>query len=211
MIPDAVKRFIDALASLPSIGPRQATRTAFYLIRRGTGAIADLSRAVADLASLRTCSRCFLPYEALGKFAPRSAAAGANENRCSICADTKRNHAIVAVVERETDLISLERSKRFSGRYLILGEIARDGVLEPEQKLRLQHLIHTLKRECGQAEEIILALNPGILGDLESSVIAQRLKPITKKITRLGRGLPTGGEIEFADEDTLAGALENRR
>lgn len=118
---------------------------------------------------------------------------------------------MIAIVEKETDLMSIEKAKKFLGRYLVLGDIGKDGILDPEQKLRLNHLKATVQKNFGQAEEIILALNPTTLGDIEASLLAQELKPIAKKVTRLGRGLPTGGEIEFADEDTLGGALENRK
>jgi recombination protein RecR len=115
------------------------------------------------------------------------------------------------IVEKETDLLSLENAGKFTGKYLVLGEIAKTGILESWQKLRLQNLKSIIQKEMqGKAEEIILALNPTSMGDFNASALARELEPFTKKISRLGRGLPTGGEIEFADDETLGSALERR-
>ncbi|HEY4475714.1 MAG TPA: toprim domain-containing protein [Candidatus Paceibacterota bacterium] len=205
MLPDKVQKFIDFFSELPSIGPRQATRLAFYLIRRGKTAIASIAGVTGNLADIKTCSQCFFPYELIKRnFDGKT-------GLCQICANPKRRQDIIAVVEKETDFMSIEKTKKFQGRYLILGELSKDGILESEQKLRLSHLKNSIQKNFGQAEEIIVAFSPTTLGDLEASLIFEELKPMAKKITRLGRGLPTGGEIEFADEDTLSGALENRR
>ena len=103
----------------------------------------------------------------------------------------------------------MERPRKFNGRYLILGELNKAGILESGQKLRLNNLKTFISKELGgQAEEIIIATNPTTYGDLSASIITKELAGFAKKITRLGRGIPTGGEIEFADEDTLGAALE---
>lgn len=196
MLPDPIKKFIDFFSALPSIGPRQATRLAFYILRQGRGAVSELARALAGLGGLKPCAQCFFPGQG---------------SLCAICSNPQRKKDVIAIVEKETDLMSLEKTKKFGGRYLILGELGKDGVLESEQKLRLNNLKNFIQKQFGQAEEIIIALNPTTLGNMEAELIIQELKPFAKKITRLGRGLPTGGEIEFADEDTLGGALENRR
>jgi len=133
-----------------------------------------------------------------------------NGNLCDICANSSRRKDIIAIVEKETDLISLERTKKFKGVYLIFGEISKAGVIESIQKLRLNHLKSLIKQSGSKAEEIILALNPTTYGDLNASIIAKELTPFAKKISRLGRGIPTGGEIEFADDQTLGDALERR-
>jgi len=204
MVPDPIKKFIDLFSALPSLGPRQATRLAFYILRQGRGAVSELTRAVAGLGGLKPCAQCFFPGQG---------------NLCAICSNPQRKKDIIAIVEKETDLMSLEKTKKFNGRYLILGELSKEGILESEQKLRLKNLTNFIQKNfgqahstgSGQAEEILIALNPTTLGDIDAALVIQELKPFTKKITRLGRGLPTGGEIEFADEDTLGGALENRR
>ena len=112
--------------------------------------------------------------------------------------------------------MSLESTDKFNGRYFILGSIPKSGVLEDWQKLRLQGLKTFIEKDLahstssGQAEEIILGFNLTSVGDFHSSLLEKELKPLAKKISRLGRGLPTGGEIEFADDETLGSALERR-
>lgn len=188
MLPEPIKKFVDAFAKLPGVGPRQATRMAFHLSSQGQADIAELSEAVDGLNSLFVCSACF--------------AATPNSEVCSICSDPNRRHDLIAIVEKETDLISLEKAKKFDGRYLVLGELKKDGFLTNVQKLRLR----TLKN----VQEAILAMNPTTYGDINASLIAQELKESVAKLTRLGRGIPTGGEIEFADEETLSSAIQNR-
>jgi len=197
MLPEPIKKFIEIFSTLPSIGTRQATRLAFKLITSGRAKIDETAKAVDDLRYLKTCSRCFFVHQN-------------KDNLCDICADETRRQNIIAIVEKETDLISLERTKKFKGRYLVLGELTKTGVLESVQKLRLNSLKDFIKKEFGQAEEIIIAINPTTFGDLNASMIAKELTPFAKKISRLGRGIPTGGEIEFADEETLGQALERR-
>ncbi len=205
MLPQSIENFIRLFAKLPAIGPRQATRLAFYLLRQGKSAVQELDHALASLGRLETCSQCFFPYE------PR-APHNEQANLCTICADPARTKNVIAIVEKETDLLSLEKTKTFRGRYLILGDLARDGILEPTQKLRLKSLMTFIEKEVGgKAEEVLIALNPTTAGDIGADILKEQLKSHAKKITRLGRGLPTGGEIEFADEDTLGGALENRK
>lgn len=198
MLPEPIKKFVDVFAKLPSIGPRQATRLAFYVSALGKAKIKELTEAVASLATLTTCSRCFRAYIGSGKL-------------CSICGDASRNKGLIAIVEKETDLLSLEKTKKFHGWYFLVGELSKLGELNPEQKLRLNSLKGFIKKELGgNAEEIILAVNPNTYGDLASATLKKELEGQAGKITRLGRGIPTGGEIEFADEDTLASALDRR-
>jgi len=188
MLPEPIKKFVDVFAALPGIGPRQATRLAFYIFNQGKSAVAETTKAIMGLDALRACRVCFNSTD--------------GNEICGICSDARRNQNLIAVVEKETDLISLEKAKKFSGRYLVLGDLKRGETLNNIQKLRLK----TIKN----ADEVILAINPNGYGDLNAELIAQELKSVAKKITRLGRGIPTGGEIEFADEETLGSALENR-
>ena len=195
---DSIKKFVEEISKLPSIGPRQATRLAFYIAGLGKNKIKEISDAISGLADLTTCTRCFRTHQG-------------SEKLCSMCSDLSRSKNIIAVVEKETDLMSLERTKKFNGWYLILGELQKTGDLEPEQKLRLSSLKAFIKKELGgKADEIILATNPTVYGDLNASLLKKELDEYAEKITRLGRGIPTGGEIEFADEDTLSSALERR-
>jgi len=197
MLPDPIKKFIEIFADLPGIGVRQATRLAFKLINSGKNKIDETAEAISDLKYLKICSQCFFVY------------AGPN-NLCDICSDKNRLQNIIAIVEKETDLISLERTKKFKGRYLVLGELTKTGMLDTIQKLRLNHLKSLIKKNFDQAEEIIIAINPTTYGDLNASIIAKELSGSAKKISRLGRGIPTGGEIEFADDETLGEALQRR-
>lgn len=189
MLPEPIRKFIDVFSELPSIGPRQAMRLAFYLTSLGKSSLAEIAQAVDQLKNLKPCPDCFF----------------ISAGSCPICGDLSRNKKMVAIVEKETDLISLEKAKKFKGVYLVLGELGKIGVLNPEQKLKINHL-----KSKAPLEEIVLAINPTSYGDINTSLIAQELKGAAAKITRLGRGIPTGGEIEFADEDTLKGAIDNR-
>ncbi len=198
MIPRPIQLLADELARLPGIGPRQALRIAFYLSRSNRSDIERLSITVAALKNIKTCTDCFLLFE------------GGND-KCPICADGKRESSIIAIVEKETDLISLEKSQAFNGKYLIIGELKKDGILEQSHRLRIAKLKERINRDsAGSAAEIIIALSPTTYGDIQASVLQGELNGLAKKITRLGRGIPTGGEIEFADELTLSDALRHR-
>ena len=198
MLPEPIKNFVNVFSGLPGIGPRQATRLAFKLISGGKNMIEELVKSVSEIKNLKICSNCFFIHSN-------------KENLCDICKNPARRKDIIMIIEKETDLISLERPKRFNGRYLILGKLTKNGILESGEKLRLNNLKNFIKKELdGQAEEIIIATNPTTYGDLNTSIIVKELDGFAKKITRLGRGIPTGGEIEFADEETLSSALERR-
>ncbi len=203
-LPEQVRKLIDTLAELPSIGPRQATRLVFYLINKGQDSIQNLARNIDELKRIKVCSRCFFIHQNV-------------DNRCDICRNPARRQNVIMLVEKETDLLSIENTGKFQGRYFILGAIPKTGLLEDWQKLRLQSLKSFIEKDLnspstgsGQAEEIILGFNPTSSGDFNASLLEKELKPYAKKISRLGRGLPTGGEIEFADDETLGSALEKR-
>ena len=198
MLPDQIKNFINVFAKLPSIGPRQATRLAFFLIGSGKSKINEAARAIVDLASIKVCTNCFFIHSNEGGL-------------CNICENPQRMQATIMVVEKETDLMSIERTRRFTGRYLVIGELTKGGILDATQRLRINHLKSVIEKTLdGQADEIIIATNPTTYGDLNAMVIKNELEGYAKRFTRLGRGIPTGGEIEFADEDTLEQALERR-
>ena len=203
MLPKPIKNFTDVFAKLPSLGPRQATRLAFYIAKLGKEKIKEIATAITQLNDLSTCARCFRAHSDEGL-------AGQGK-LCSICSDPTRSKHLVAIVEKETDLISLENTKKFNGWYLVVGELSKLGEFNPEQKLRLNSLKSFAKKELGgKIKEIILAINPTTYGDLSAATLKKELAEYAEKITRLGRGIPTGGEIEFADEDTLSNALERR-
>jgi len=195
MFPEPIKNFIEIFSKLPSIGPRLATRLAFYLVNSGKNEVENLEKSIGNLKRIKTCERCFFVYA---------------EN-CPICSNKNRNKDIIAIVEKETDLVSLEKTGKFNGQYLILGGLAKNGELDPKQRLRLKSLAERIKKEPGgKVKEIIIALNPTTFGDFTASLIEQELKPLAQKISHLAKGVPTGGEIEFADEETLKSALEKR-
>jgi recombination protein RecR len=197
-LPDPVQKVVDGLSELPSIGPRQAVRLAFYLIGRNKDSLRTLAQSIDELRNIKTCVRCFFIHQNEGDL-------------CDICANPARNQRLIMVVEKETDYLSLENTKKFTGRYFISGPIPKTGFLEQWQKNRLASLRRFVETDLGgKADEIILAFNPTTLGDFQTSLLLKEIVPLATKISRLGRGLPTGGEIEFADDETLGSALDRR-
>jgi recombination protein RecR len=197
-LPSPIQKVVDELSQLPSIGPRQAIRLAFYLIGEGKENIRGLALGIAELGKIKICERCFFIHQNEG-------------NLCDICKNPNRDHGIIMVIEKETDLMSLENTGKYLGRYFIIGEIPKTGFLEESQKMRIKSLKTFIEQSLGgKADEMILAFNPTSLGDLQASLLTKEFAPLTKKISRLGRGLPTGGEIEFADDETLGSALTRR-
>lgn len=198
MIPDAIQKFVDAFQKLPSFGPRTATRLAFHLVGLDKSTFETLVTGLAGLKDLDRCPRCFFLKERREKF-------------CAICAAPGRNAKTIAIVEKDTDILSLERTGHWKGHYLVFGELPERGILETTHKLRLATLAKRIDAELGgHAEELVLALNPTTFGDFVAGLITQEFGSKAAKISRLGRGIPTGGEIEFADEETLGSALERR-
>lgn len=191
MTPDAIRKLASLLSQLPSLGPRQATRLAFHIASLPKEDALNLSEAARAVARLETCKNCFALSE--------------SGELCNICSDKRRDQTTVALVEKETDLLTLEKTKKYTGRYFIIGDLPKDGILNAEHKRRLERL-----KKSGPFTEIILALSPTTYGDLNASILQQDLRGLAQKITRLGRGIPTGGEIEFSDEQTLESALKNR-
>lgn len=193
-----IQQFIDVFSRLPSLGPRFATRLAFYIVNQEKSKREELILALTLLNNVNCCDRClFLKMD--------------TEKLCDICKDKKRNAKKIAIVEKETDILSIERSRSWNGHYLVLGSLPEHGVLETEHKLRLSKLKTRISNELGgNVDELVIALNPTTFGDFVASVINEEFKNVAKNITRIGRGIPTGGEIEFADEETIKSALERR-
>lgn len=198
ILPTSLKKLADLLTTLPSIGPRQALRLAFYFSNLDKETISAFVSSLQGFMQLSPCVACFLIQEHPAGL-------------CAICSDPERDMRTIAIVEKETDLFSLERAKQFTGRYLIFGDLKKNGVFDPIQQMKIAHLQGMIKKMPGGiAEEIILALSPTAYGDLHASLLRKSLEGYAKRITRLGRGIPTGGEVEFADEETLRHALEHR-
>ena len=198
MLPESIKQLAARLSNLPGIGPRQAIRIAIYISQKESSFIDDLAGSLQEISNLKNCSDCFLPH--------------ANQSsRCRICSDPKRTTDLIAIVEKITDLLSIEQSQAYSGKYLVLGDLKKDGELTPEQEKRIGQLITQLTSlPNSQAEEIIIALSPTNHTQISADKLEQRLRGKAKKITRLGRGLPTGADIEFSDDETLKNSLKNR-
>lgn len=195
---DVIKNFIDKFSRLPSIGQRQATRLAFYLSSFDEAELKNLELAIAGLRNLSHCEKCF-------------ALKNKDKKICDVCSSSERDKSVIAIIEKETDLISIEETHNYKGIYFIIGELSKRGRMENIQKLKLDYLKKRIETEFnGKAKEIILALNPNTFGDFASQLIFKELTPFALKITRLGKGIPTGGEIEFADRETLASALKGR-
>ncbi len=197
-VPSSLTKFVEIFSALPGIGPRQAIRLAFFFIQQGVAFNDEVAKTILALKRMKVCRQCFYVHQ--------------NESGlCDICGDKNRNQKLVAIVEKETDLMSLENIGQFHGRYLILGDLKRTGILEAGQKLRLNSLKDWIKKELGgKAEEVIVALNPSPQGELMTNLITEEFKDLAVRVSRLGRGIPSGGEIEFADEETLGSALKRR-
>ncbi len=197
MVPKEIKNFIDAFSRLPSMGPRQATRLAFFLTSLDKAALHELESSLGALQGLDRCNECFFLKHK-------------DESRCAICSDPNRTPDVIAILEKETDLLTFEAAGVFRGKYFILGKLAEKGVLETAQKLRLEHLKQVITKKNEHLRELIIALNPTSIGDFTADLITKEFTGIVQKITRLSRGIPTGGEIEFADDATLTSSFEHR-
>lgn len=201
MLPPSIKNLIDQLSKLPEIGPRAATRLAFFMINQPEAYLKQLAEAIQELKiKTKTCKNCF------------NLASGA---LCDICSNPKRDQNIICVVEDILDILPFERLKRYNGVYHVLGGlIAPPEGITPE-KLHIKGLAerikHFQKAALKSPIEIILALNPTTEGDTTALYLERTLKPLNIKITRLGRGLSTGSDLEYADETTLINALLGRK
>jgi recombination protein RecR len=192
--PPAVQKLIDEFSRLPGIGPKSASRLTYFLLRGDGQQTRDLAQALTELKErTRFCSTCFNITEA---------------DPCPVCSDTTRNLGQVCVVEEPLDVLAIERTREFKGRYHVL-----HGVLSPvegvgPENLKIRELLTRAKSE--PIKEIILATNISLEGEATAMYLQKQLAPFGIKITRLARGLPVGGDLEYADETTLARALEGR-
>jgi recombination protein RecR len=194
-LPEPIVSLIAALSKLPGIGPRSAERIALHLVQNETATVQQLAQTLLTAREkIRLCSIC----GALTETEP-----------CGICSDNRRDASIVCVIERPTDILSLEKSGTFHGKYHVLGgKISPLNGVEPED-LRIADLEKRLKQE--PIRELIIALSTDVEGDATSSYLAKHLARPNLKITRIAHGLPAGSGLEFADELTLTHALSGRR
>ena len=190
-----VQALIDELGRLPGIGPKSAQRIAFYLLKVDAQDAKRLARAIDDAKDrVSWCRRCYNIAEG---------------ELCGFCRDERRDPHLVAVVEEPRDIVAIERTNEFRGRYHVLqGAISPIEGIGPEQ-LRIKELLARIDDEG--ITEAILATNPNIEGEATAMYLARMLKPLGVKVTRIASGLPVGGDLEYADEVTLGRALEGRR
>jgi recombination protein RecR len=193
--PKAVTQLIEALAQLPGIGPKTASRLAYFLLKDTTDKATLLSDALRELkTSTVFCATCFNI---------------ADSNPCVICSNDQRDAGVICVVEEPMDVQAIERTREFRGRYHVLhGAISPMEGIGPED-LRIRELL--LRVASGGVHEVILATNPGLEGDNTAMYIQKKLADTRVRVTSLARGLPIGGDLEYADEVTLARALAGRR
>lgn len=190
-----VANLIELLARLPGVGPKTASRLTFYLLREQGGLADALAEALAALSSGTVeCERCFNIAE---------------QSPCSICTDASRDHSVICVVEEPMDLLAIERTGAYRGAYHVLhGALSPIDGVYPE-KLRIAELVDRVRE--APPREVILATNPSLEGENTAAYIHQQLAGVNVPVTRLARGLPMGGDLEYADEVTLSRALEGRR
>jgi recombination protein RecR len=195
MLPDSITQLVAALARLPGVGPRSAERIALHLVQTDAVIVKQLADIILlAREKIQFCTTC----GALTEKSP-----------CLICEDSRRDSSLVCVVERAVDILSIEKSGTFRGKFHVLGgKISPLDGVEPDD-LRIAELEKRLTRE--PIKEIIIALGTDVEGDATSSYLAKRLARTGLKISRIGFGLPAGSGLEFADELTLSRALESRR
>src|SRR5919202_2588908 len=199
---DPIARAVEAFANLPGIGPKTAQRLAFHLLRQPPETARGLAEAIVHMKeAVRFCSTCGNVTEA---------------DPCGICRSEQRDHQLICVVEDPLAILTIERTRAFKGVYHVL-----HGALDPlhgvtVEDLKIEELVRRVQApgpgaaSSTQVQEVILATNPDVEGDATAGYLERRLAPLGLRVTRLARGLPVGGDLEYADEVTLARALEGR-
>ncbi len=193
-LPEPISRLIDSLSKLPGIGEKNATRLAFHILKTPADYAENLARAIVDTKiKVSVCLTCF-------NFSV--------EKSCEICNDYKRDSSIICVVEDPMDVIAIERTREFRGKYHVL-----NGVISPIEgigpdDLKINQLITRLRDTS--LKEVILATNPSVEGEATALYLAKLIKPLAIEVTRLAHGIPIGGDIEYVDEITLGKALRDR-
>ena len=189
------ERLLAELEKMPGVGRKTAQRLAFHVLRLTPPEVDALAGAMQDVKrNVRSCSRCFAITEA---------------DPCAICTDARRDGAVLCVVEQPSDVLAFERTGEFMGRYHVL-----EGVISPmdgigPEDLRLGALLERVKD--GGAREVIVGTNPDLEGEATALYIARLLKPLGIRVSRIARGVPVGGDLEYADQVTLTRALEGRK
>ncbi len=192
---EPVSRAVEAFASLPGIGPKTAQRLVFHLLRQPNEAVQAIAEALTHMKeAVHFCSECGNVTDV---------------EPCSICRSDQRDRSTICVVEDPLAVVTLERTRIYKGLYHVL-----HGALDPlhgisVEDLKIEELVRRV--QSGEVQEVILATNPNVEGDTTAGYLERRLAPLGIRVTRLARGLPVGGDLEYTDEVTLARALEGRR
>ena len=195
MYEGAIQDLIDELGRLPGVGPKSAQRIAFHVLSTDPADVNRLASALRKVKELvRFCTTCFNVAES---------------EQCRVCRDTRRSNEVLCVVEEPKDVVAIERTGEFRGRYHVLG-----GAINPLEgigpdNLRIRELL--LRLGTGEVKELILATDPNTEGEATATYLALMVKPMGIAVTRLASGLPVGGDLEYADEITLGRAFEGRR
>ena len=198
MLPEPIQQCIDAFARLPGIGPKTAARLVFFLLRTGESDLSkNLAESLTDLISgTDTCPVCFNMMSA-------------EVEKCRICSDASRDQGIICVVEEPLDVAALERTSGFPGLYHVLhGALSPVEGITPED-IKIKELLDRVQNT--DVKEVIIATNPSMEGDATGMYLQQQLGAHDLKVTRLARGLPMGGDLEYADQNTLLRALMGRQ
>lgn len=194
MFPKSFQKLIDHFASLPSVGPKMAERLVLHLFKQDQAKLDDFSETLSALKrNISYCKQCFNISE---------------NGLCAICRDLKRDTSIICVVEEPLDIIAIEKTRQMRGLYHVLGGTI-NAPADKNNQLKIKELLNRLKNNG--VKEVIIATNPTTEGEATALYLARFIKPLNIKTTRLARGLPTGGDIEYADEATLRGAIEGRK
>lgn len=193
--PSSLQNLIEVFHQFPGVGPKTAQRLAFYLISLPEAEVERMAETMKKAKkTLRYCSVCF---------------SFTDKNTCTICADAKRGSSLICVVQHPRDVLIMENTGQFSGKYHVLhGALSPVEGMGPEE-LNIPALLERV--EHNQVKEVIIATNPNIEGDATAAYLSQEIKPLNVKVSRIGFGLPVGGDLEYADEMTLGRALEGRR
>lgn len=203
--PPSIQKLIDLFSKFPTVGPKTAARFVFHLLRADKKEIDELIYSVSNLkTNIKSCFFCFNSFELT--------AISKNNGLCKICSDALRDKSQLCIVEKETDLLAIEKIKKYKGRYFILDRVVSRLKKQGGKEIRV--MIEELKKRIknnSEIKEIIIATNSTTEGEATALYLERELKLFNKKITRLARGLPMGGELEYADNETLKNALEGRK
>jgi recombination protein RecR len=197
-LPESITRLIEELQQLPGVGPKSAQRLAFHLLKTPASRVESLSGAVANVKKdVVACGTCF---------------SLTTQNPCRICSDPRRDRSLLCVVEGTLDLVAIEKTGEYTGLYHVLqGKISPLEGVGPED-LRIAELFGRLTEEGGEVSEVILALNPDLEGDTTALFLKQKLAAFSPvHVSRIARGIPSGGNLEFTDDATLVRALQGRQ